>query len=301
MHWCRHEVLHDGQCNYGAGLNSKQLREEMEKEFPTAVAFRDPSKDAAYGRKTHVGYFRSSFTAENASWAGFKGGQNHFDDHGSDSHNNHGHLDLGHFVFEMSGQRWAVSIGSGQYDYPDLSYFGRFRFGYYHTASFGQNTLSFDGESQSRFGDAAIVDFRGGNRSALKGPKAVVDMTNGYGGAAKVRRTLSFSEDYSRFEVEDSFENAGSKVLEWRMHTVAKITQLLDDSAVLVLGGVKLAAKILKPPGAKFSAEKLELPPPQLSTYQTSERRYKGLPIRVLKVKVPTSGGVIAVQFEKME
>ena len=129
MHWCQHGVLHDGQCNFGAGMGRRALREEMEREFPQAVAFRDPSADAAYGRKTHVGYFRSSFTADNASWAAFKGGQNHFDDHGSDSHNNHGHLDLGHFVFEMGGQRWAVSIGSGQYDYPDLSYFGRFRFG----------------------------------------------------------------------------------------------------------------------------------------------------------------------------
>ena len=170
---------------------------------------------------------------------------------------------------------------------------------YYHTSSFGQNTLSFDGESQSRFGDAAIVDFRGGNRSQRSGPRAVVDMTAGYGGASKVQRTLSFSADYRRFDVCDRFENAGSRQVEWRMHTLANITQAPDGSAVLVLGGVKLAARVLQPPGATFSAEKLALPPPQVSAYH-GEARYSGLPIRLLKVKVPTRGGVIAVQFEKM-
>jgi hypothetical protein len=186
------------------------------------VTFRDPSNDTSYGCKTHVGFLRQCWLCDNASWAGFKGGQNHFDDHGSDSHNNHGHLDLGHFVFEMMGQRWAASLGSGQYDYPDISYFGRFRFGYYHTTSFGHNTLSFDGESQHRFGSASFTG--AATDRGAEGAEATVDMTSGYGGATSVKRTFSFSNEYKTFAVSDVWVNDGAQTAEWRMHTVANVT-----------------------------------------------------------------------------
>lgn len=102
-------------------------------QAPLAGAFIDNSTDTAYGRKTHVGAFRTCWRCTNATWAGessqkwkkrygaqpaliflrtaFKGGENLFNDHGSNSHNDHGHLDLGQFVFETQGQRWISDLG----------------------------------------------------------------------------------------------------------------------------------------------------------------------------------------------
>lgn len=125
--------------------------------LPLAAVYADPSLDNSKGAKTHFGSFRSSWSDSNATWVSFKGGQNHFDDHGSDSHNNHGHLDVGNFVLESQGVRWAIDVGPGQYDYPLLAYFGRFRFGYAFVSSETHNVLQFDDDTQHRRGEGRIV------------------------------------------------------------------------------------------------------------------------------------------------
>ena len=43
-----------------------------------------------------------------------------------------------------------MHAGSGEYDYPLISYFGRFRFSYFRLNSWGHNTLSFDGALQDQ-------------------------------------------------------------------------------------------------------------------------------------------------------
>ena len=77
-------------------------------EQPTEIVLVDPSEaDKTRGRKTHLGSFRQCWNCANASWAAFKAGRNHYQDNAA-SHNNHGQLDLGSWVLEMKGQRWAV-------------------------------------------------------------------------------------------------------------------------------------------------------------------------------------------------
>ncbi|MBQ8014571.1 MAG: DUF4962 domain-containing protein, partial [Clostridia bacterium] len=53
---------------------------------------------------------RSDYLDENASFAGIKGGYNFI---------NHGDLDIGTFVFDAMGERWAEELGPGSYDAPN--------------------------------------------------------------------------------------------------------------------------------------------------------------------------------------
>lgn len=53
---------------------------------------------------------RSAYLNENAAFAGIKGGYNFI---------NHGDLDIGTFVFDAMGERWAEELGPGSYDAPN--------------------------------------------------------------------------------------------------------------------------------------------------------------------------------------
>jgi hypothetical protein len=43
-----------------------------------------------------------------------------------------------------------MPAGSGNYDFPEISYFGRFRFSYHRLNSLGHNVMNFDGTMQDQ-------------------------------------------------------------------------------------------------------------------------------------------------------
>src|SRR5262249_27573030 len=60
-------------------------------------------------RHADVVMLRSAWNDPNALWVGFKAGDNKV---------NHSHLDLGSFVLEAIGERWAIDLGSDDYNMP---------------------------------------------------------------------------------------------------------------------------------------------------------------------------------------
>jgi len=253
--------------------------------FPLNAVFTDPSKDRSKGHKTHIGFFRSCWRCANSSWIAFKGGENHFDDHGSDSHNNHGHLDVGVFAIESQGQRWAIDLGAGLYDFPEIGYFGRFRFSYYHMSSYGHNTLSFDGESQSRWGSGAIVQHDTNHRWAI------VDLTEAYTGAERVQRgvTMCGGEGAEWFVIADEWEHTDASVVTWKMHTVANITSDSATTLLLSQGDVTMRLSV-HGINATLHHAPLDLPPPQ-----APDSLYDGLRVHVISVDLDTSAGGLTV------
>ena len=90
---------------------------------------------------------RGSWTDRNTTYVAAKGGR-------ADAH--HGHLDLGTFVLDALGQRWAVQLGADNYDLP--GYFDEdHRWSYYRCRTEGQNTLTVNSGNQERQGHAPLV------------------------------------------------------------------------------------------------------------------------------------------------
>lgn len=229
--------------------------------------------DARY-QAAHLATFRSAWNDKEALFVGFKGGDNAM---------NHAHLDLGTFVLDALGERWASDLGPDDYDLP--GYFGAERWTYERLKTSGQNTLVIDGANQEPRAVAPIMAFR----TSGDGGFAVADLTAAYAasGATRVHRGVSLRDSRSRVLVQDEIDASRPVDLTWTIHTQASIT-VEADRATLTLGGAVLEARLLAPEGATFDVEDVQMTPPQQPAPET----------RRLLVRVPQASKVqIAVLF----
>jgi hypothetical protein len=214
-----------------------------------------------------VVFFRSSWDDPNAVFVGFKGGDNRV---------NHSHLDLGTFVLDALGERWALELGSDNYDLP--GYFGGKRWTYYRLRTEGHNTLVVNGKNQNASAAAPIIGF---GSSAEKG-WAIADLTAAYPDLkGKVRRGIALLKR-AHLLVQDEIRSDKPIDIVWAMHTEADV-KLEGELAVLSLGKARLQARILQPAGAKFEVASADPPPPQAQNPK----------VKKLIVRLPGSTGEI--------
>ena len=184
---------------------------------------------------------RSAYLDENAVFAGFKAGYNFI---------NHGDLDIGDFVFDALGERWAEELGPGPYDAP--GYFfnppagGRWR--NYCKRAEGQNTLvvnphaTLDDQyalARCIFSDVKLEDNGGGS--------GAIDMTDAYrmNGATSVKRAFSLDTATGTLTVSDTVRCLFKSDIYWFMHTRAAIDVAPDGkSALLTQNGKQVKATL---------------------------------------------------------
>lgn len=182
---------------------------------------------------------RSAYLDENAAFAGIKGGYNFI---------NHGDLDIGTFVFDAMGERWAEELGPGSYDAPN--YFlntpagGRWK--NYCKRAEGQNTLVIN--PNATLDDQYVLaecDFSSYDETE-GGGKAVLDMTDAYrmNGASKVTREFELYNN-SCLKITDKVRCIVSSEIYWFMHTKADI-EITDNgkTAILTINGKQMKATL---------------------------------------------------------
>ncbi|MBR2868785.1 MAG: heparinase II/III family protein [Clostridia bacterium] len=181
---------------------------------------------------------RSAYLDENATFAGIKGGYNFI---------NHGDLDIGTFVFDSQGVRWAEELGPGQYDAP--GYFvntpagGRWK--NYSKRAEGQNTLVINPsvmlEDQYVLAESEFILFEKNS----DGGRCVLDMTDAYrmNGAIKAEREFELYNNHSSLRITDKVNCIVKSDIYWFMHTKADIRISEDGkTAVLTIGDKQLRA-----------------------------------------------------------
>lgn len=205
----------------------------------------------AHFRHIHVAVMRSAWQNAEATYVGFKGGDNQA---------GHAHLDLGTFVVDALGERWACELGADEYNMP--GYFGGQRWTYYRLKTEG-HTLAMNGENQNPKAAAPIVIFD----SRPDRARAVADLSRAYeaGGAKRVRRGLELGANRSRVLVQDELELSKLTEVSWTMHTRARV-EVAGSVATLRQGDKQLQARILSPGNAQFTFEAVNLTAPQRST-----------------------------------
>ena len=198
-------------------------------------------------RKVEVATMRSDWNDPKGTFVGVQSGSNLV---------NHNHLDLGSFVLDSMGQRWASDLGGDDYNLP--GYFGGQRYNYYRLRAEGHNTLVLNpgqGPDQDPKSVARISRFVSQPDRAF----AISDLTPAYAKhASRLERGVALLQ---RRQVLVQDEVAGAKPIDlwWFMHTAATVKPAEDGHrAVLEQGGVKLRVRLLAPPNARFEVRPAE-------------------------------------------
>ena len=218
-----------------------------------------------------VTFFRSAWEDDNAIFVGFKGGDNKA---------NHSHLDLGSFVLDALGERWAVGLSGDDYNLP--AYFGNKRWTYFRLRTESHNTLVINGENQDPRAAAPIVAFASKPERAF----AVTDMSKAYAASARsVRRGMALL-DRKHVLVEDEIEADKPADVVWGMLTAAKV-KITSSGAELAIGKSGLTMRLLEPAGARFDTMSANPPPPQAQN--------RGITKMVVRLPSPVTQTRIAV------
>ncbi len=232
-----------------------------------------PAASTAYER-LGVAVLRARWEDPRAAYVGFKGG---------DNTTPHGHLDLGSFVLDLRGKRWAVDLGSDAYTIP--GYFDAAqRWGLYRLRTEGHNTLAVAPArqtamhlaNQSTTARAPLVAFSADPARS----RAVVDLTAAYG-ATRALRGIALVDGEHVLVVDELAARAPVDVV-WQLHTRATVTTS-GTRATLVDGAETLLADVLEPADAHF--EQLSADP---STLDPATPQNHNAGVTNLVVRLPT-------------
>jgi hypothetical protein len=192
--------------------------------------------------KNPVAMLRTSWVDSTAIFVGIKAGSPSV---------NHGHMDIGSFVMDAGGVRWAMDFG--MQDYESLESKGvklwakeqnGQRWQVYRYNNFAHNTLTFNDSLQRVEGFAKI-------NSVTTQPQflsAISDISEVYKGQVKsAKRGIAIAEQ-KYVAVRDEIETGEkSTTVRWVMATSASVTLMDDGMAMLTQKGKKLFLKITTP------------------------------------------------------
>ncbi len=200
---------------------------------------------------TPVAFHRSSWEP-NASYIAIKGGT---------PFTNHAHMDVGSFVMDAEGERWADDLGSQ--DYNSLESKGvdlwnrkqeSDRWKVFRLSTAAHNVLMFDGAPQRVDGNAPI---------ALSGNgRTVVDLTSIYRGhVGDARRGVMLQPDRSVLVQDEFTPSAATHEVRWAMLTRADVHLDAEGRATLSQHGKKLWLHVLEPAHATLEIYPTNPPP----------------------------------------
>ena len=194
---------------------------------------------ARYFRGTEVVTMRSEWKNPHGIFVGFKAGDNKV---------THSNLDLGTFVIDALGVRWATELGRDDYNLPGYFDQKEQRWTYYKTRAEGQNTLVINPSEkpdQNPQAESRIINFG----SQPKKVYAVADLTPAYYPKAnKVIRGIALLRQRQQVLLQDEIQADKPINLLWFMHTNADIEISKDGkTAKLNQDGKKLWVKLLNP------------------------------------------------------
>jgi hypothetical protein len=198
-------------------------------------------------RGLDISCFRSAWDDPNALYLAVKGG---------DNKDPHAHLDLGSFVLDAGGVRWAADLGTDDYDLP--GYFGRQRWSYYRTRTESHNTLLIDDQNQDLRAEARITR----QEFAPDFSWVQIDLSRAHTGKVKQWTRRFGLAQRQAVLIGDSVRSDQPVEVIWGMMTDAEIA-VSGQTATLRKNGWNLAAEIHSPRHAVFDVAPIRSAPPQ--------------------------------------
>lgn len=192
--------------------------------------------------KVPVALMRTNWTDTNAIYVAMKGGSVSV---------NHAHMDIGSFVMEANGVRWAMDFGMQEYESLEskgIRLFGRTqdaqRWTVFRLTNLVHNTLTFNNQHQRVEGTAPIT----ASSTQPSFMHAVTDLTEIYKGSiAKAVRGIAIV-DKSYVVVRDEIQALNNETtVRWTMLTPADVRISGENTAELTKDGKKLTLQVQAP------------------------------------------------------
>lgn len=199
------------------------------------------ANDMLYQDKNIVSLRTSWTDSLNGFFVGAKGGQNG---------ESHFHYDLGGFVMDVGGVRFAYELGREGYTITqnDTETYQ------YKKRAEGHNTYVINPDETPGQGDTALAEVTE-FMSKDKGSYAVIDLTQAYGEALDMKRGFMLTNDRQSLIIQDEVSLAGASEVYWFMHTAGDIEVAEDGKSVYITNsGVTIKMEMLESDdgGAKF-------------------------------------------------
>ncbi|WP_046243473.1 heparinase II/III domain-containing protein [Hymenobacter terrenus] len=187
---------------------------------------------------TPVALMRTSWTDPAAIYVGFKGGS---------PSTSHGHMDVGSFVLDADGVRWAMDFGMQQYESLEskgVDLWGKQRWDVYRYTNHVHNTLTINDALQEATAFAPLT----GTSAESDFLSATADLSKLYTGPLTAARRGIAIVDRRYVVVRDEL-TAGStqSTVRWTMLTPATVKLLNATTAELTQGGKKLRLQVAEP------------------------------------------------------
>ena len=238
---------------------------------------------SALFKGAELGFYRSDWSQNNALYLGFKGG---------DNRSSHANLDLGTFILDWSGIRWACELGPDNYSLP--GYFADQRFSYYRLKTEGQNTFTIDDGSQNPRATARITTLVDKKDKFF----AEVDLSKAYPQKlAGAKRTFAVRRKDGKDKsvvITDILKALKPVSYTWHMHTEQRV-EVSSDGKEIVLrhdNGKRLSIRIVSPADGIFQTNTINLAKPQFdATGQTD-----------IQIRIPTlkTKKIVSVEFRPL-
>jgi len=195
--------------------------------------------------EVQVAFLRSSWDDPNALFVGVKGG---------DNKTHHGHLDLGEFVLDAGGVRWAPDLGPDDFNLAAAS--SRQRSSEFRMRTEFHNNVMIDDENQDPHAEATI----GAHFFSPDFSWVDVDLSHAYHHLKSYRRRIGIAQAQQVF-IQDLLESEQPVEALWGMLTDADVA-LSGQTAELQKNGWTLSAEILSPRHAVFDLAPATPPAP---------------------------------------
>lgn len=193
---------------------------------------------------------------------GWDGGATFVAVKGGSPSTNHAHMDIGSFVMDADGVRWADDLGMQDYNSletrgVDLWSRGQdaARWNVFRLSAGAHNVLTVDGARQRFDGHAKIVESGTGG--------SVVDLRETYAGQlASARRKVALGADRG-VVITDDFAALAEKgaTVRWAMVTRAEVRLDGAGRATLLRDGKRLALRVVEPAGVTLQIYATDPPP----------------------------------------
>lgn len=197
------------------------------------------------------------------AWLSAIGGNNSF---------NHSHMDLGSFVYDYDGVRWAIDLGTEEYydDYFDIySGLSAGRWKYYRTRAESHNTLVINPSAnagQLDTADAYVTKYN----LRYDNPYAIYNLSSAYSDNAQAVKRGFMMLNSGGAVIRDEITLANDNPVYWFMHTDAQVVLSSDNKKATLTKEGKSVDVILYEENLEFSIKDAK-PLSQIGEYTGSD------------------------------